>query len=407
MNFSLKKIILKRETILMVLITLIFISYIISRAINSITIFLFIGFFFLDSREQIRLKIKKIKKNKLVLTYILFFSIQLIGVLYSKNITFAVRRIEVMLPILFLPAILSTEILNKKQFYKVLEIVKYCVVSIFLYYLFYHLIIDKRGLNTFVLFILNDKLSVSQFYLAFILFIPLLISLKHLIDKKFILINSITFFISLFFLFLLGNITTLLVLLILSSFFLLKIFKVNKKISVLLFFIFLIIGSFAYQLPILKNKINVLVKTTDFNIKTIKTKNKFTVTRNTFEHRLLFNHLALKEIKKAFPFGVGTGDFQQKLDEQYKRVGFKFGMKGNVNNHNQYLEEFLKTGILGGFTFLILIFMLIKKGFSEIYFAFPIILFFALGCLVESYLFRQHGVVIFAFIIPFFIFKKT
>ena len=59
------------------------------------------------------------------------------------------------------------------------------------------------------------------------------------------------------------------------------------------------------QTPILKDRLNVFIKTTDLNLETIITKNKYTQTKNTFEHRLLINYLALKEIGQSLPFGVG------------------------------------------------------------------------------------------------------
>jgi hypothetical protein len=155
------------------------------------------------------------------------------------------------------------------------------------------------------------------------------------------------------------------------------------------------------QTPILKDRFNVFIKTTDLNLATIITKNKYTQTKNTFEHRLLINYLSLKEIGKSLPLGVGTGDFQSALNKQYKTINFKAALKGKLNNHNQYLSEFLKTGFLGGILFLWLLFCLFKKIKTKQFFYPFILTFFSFACVVESYLDRQHGVVIFAVLIPF------
>jgi len=151
--------------------------------------------------------------------------------------------------------------------------------------------------------------------------------------------------------------------------------------------------------PVIKNRANVFLKTTDFDIKTIITKNKYTQTKNTAEHRVLIDYLVLNEIVKSLPFGVGTGDYQDILNIQYERINFKVAKINQLNTHNQYLCEFMKTGVLGGLVFILIIFNLWKKSQNHIGFYF--VLMFSLGCLVESYLDRQHGVVIFAFIIPF------
>ncbi|MCL5127260.1 hypothetical protein M4I23_02485 [Algibacter sp. L4_22] len=136
-------------------------------------------------------------------------------------------------------------------------------------------------------------------------------------------------------------------------------------------------------------------------METIITKNSFTQTKNTAEHRVLIDYLAIKEIMATLPFGVGTGDFQEALNKQYNTVNFKVAIKNKFNNHNQYLAEFLKTGVLGGVLFLMLVFTLWKTKKSRMGFYF--VLLFSIGCLVESYLDRQHGIVIFACIIPFFL----
>lgn len=404
MNF--KIILNNRELIFSVLIITILLSFIVSYAISNICVFLLIGFFFLDHKKNILKKVKTICKNKLVITYLLFFLIQMIGSLYSDNKLFAIRKLEIMLPILFLPSILSVERLSTLKFYKILKILKILILGIFTFYLLIHVLIDKNDVNTFLFFTIKDKLKVSQFYLAFILLIPLLQSINELENKKNTIINILTLCLSVFFLFLLGNKTVLFFLFVISLFFLIKNFKQNRKRTVTTLLVLIVASSLSYQMPIINNKVNVIVKTTDFNINTIITKNKFTQTKNTLEHRILINYLSLIEIKNNLPFGVGTGDYMDILLKQYNRVNFKFGKAKKLNNHNQYLEEFLKTGFLGGLIFIYLIYLILKTSSKFDGFGFIIALLFAIACFVESYLNRQHGILIFSFIIPLFLNHK-
>ena len=402
MNINIAYLIKQREVIFCIIAAIILCSYTISYAVNNIALFLLIPLFFLDTKENISLKILSIKKNKAVLLFMLFFLVQCAGYFYSLDKSFALRRIEVMLPLLFAPAIIFSESISHKNAVKLLGFLKYAIVATFVILFLAHIFILKRTINTFVHFTIEEQLGISQFYLAFIVLLPILITLKAIFEKNQQIVNTILLFLSIGILLLLGNKTSLFFLALLGLIYTVLLILRNQIKKALLLITLVLAGVFAAsQTTIVKERIGVFLKTTDFDLETIITKNKFTQTKNTFEHRLLINYLAGKEIFKALPFGVGTGDFQNVLNEQYKTVGFKRGMEGHLNNHNQYMEEFLKTGIIGGLTFIFLLFFLIKKITKEQVF-YPVFLsFFIIACGFESYLFRQHGVVIFAFIIPF------
>lgn len=395
-----------REKVFFILTLLVFITFTLSFALNSISVFLFIPFFFLDTKENIKEKWRVIKTNKVVLLYALFFLAQVIGICYSYNISLALKRTTVMLPLLFLPAILSVEKLEYSKFNQLLCILKYVIPSTFILYVMIHYFVDGRTLNTFVHFTVKEKIKVSQFYLAFILMVPIFETLRQIKINNTRVSNYILLITTLLIVMLLGNKTTVLFLSIVCLGFINSLRKSNKKRTFLIAMV-LSLGVFValIQVPVIKNRVSVFLKTTDFNINTIITKNSFTHTKNTAEHRVLIDYLSVKEIIKSFPFGVGTGDYQQALNSQYKKVNFKAALKSEYNNHNQYLSEFLKTGIIGGSLFIMLLIVLWKLPKNNLSFYF--LLFFTLGCLVESYLVRQHGVVIFAFIIPFLIHNKV
>ncbi len=393
-----------RERIYVYLLMLILYSFMVSYAINSISVFLLLIFFFLDHRQNLKNKIKIIRTNKLVLIYMFFFVIQVLGLIYSNNIDFGLRRINVMLPILFMPAILLSEKLDYFKFLKMLNTLKYCIVFVFVYYIIIHVFIEERPLSNFVLYVINDKLGISQFYIMFILLIPMLHCISQIQIKTQVLLNTLFLFLFLFFIILLTNKTsffTLFLMLLIKGIFLYK-FKIGRYRFLLLSFIGLTVFFLAFT-PQIKERTDVVLRTMDFDIETIITKNSVTLTNNTLEQRILINYLSFKEIKKHFPFGVGTGDFKDVLFESYKKVNFKRAILGDFNNHNQYMSEFLKTGAFGGVFFLILILMLINFSSIKDNYNIYIVAFFTIANFFESYLYRQHGVLIFSFIIPLFL----
>ncbi|MBA6151927.1 O-antigen ligase family protein [Gelidibacter maritimus] len=403
----LRKFLQKRRIIGIWLVVLLISSFSISYALTSISMFAFLPFFFFDTKVNIIEKFKVIRYKRIPIFFIFFFITQLIGLMHSENLDFAQTRVSVMLPILFLPAILSVEKFSKKEFEFIISIAKITVILPFIYYIFVHLYIDNRDISTFVHFTIIEKLDISQFYLIFILFLPILACIDAIIDKRKIMFHIILLCVSFGIIFLMGNKTSLIFGLLLWLIIIFQTYK-RKKSKV---FVPLIMGAViflsAFQLPIIQQRVDVFTKTLDIDLETIITKNAFTITKNTFEHRILINHLALQEISDALPFGVGTGDYREALNDQYKRVNFKAGLSAKYNNHNQYLTEFLKTGILGGFVFLFLMFILIRKiNLRQKYYSYYII-FFSMGCMVESYLDRQHGIVIFAFLIPFFLYNDN
>lgn len=377
----------------------------VSFAINSIGVGVLCAFFFLDSITNIKAKLQKAKQSRIITLYFLFFILQIVGMLYTDNREFGMKRIITQLPILILPLILLSEELCLKKMNVLLDGFRYWILTVFLFYIAQHVFMDKNSLETFVLFIITDRLGISQFYVVFILLIPIITTVNAIRNKKNITLNIILLAFFVFFLFLLGNKTSVFILFILSVLFAFQrntLFNsIWKKVTIIVVGIILVIS--AYNMPGIQKRVDVLVKTTDFNIETIITKNSVTHTKNTLEHRLLINYITINEVVDNFPFGVGTGDYQDVLNNNYGAINFKQGICHELNNHNQYLSEFLKTGILSGTVFLLLMFSLIRQSnFNNQYYIY-IVLSFAIACLFESYLDRQHGVVIFAFIIPLFL----
>lgn len=95
--------------------------------------------------------------------------------------------------------------------------------------------------------------------------------------------------------------------------------------------------------------------------------------------------------------GVGTGDWWNSIMPCYTRWDFH-GLKEKYNAHNQYLETLLRHGIIGLSVWLAILLIPLWLSFKRksIYYV-VFILLFAISCLTETFLDRQHGVVFYAF----------
>jgi O-antigen ligase len=76
---------------------------------------------------------------------------------------------------------------------------------------------------------------------------------------------------------------------------------------------------------------------------------------NSLNTRLAIWHCG-KEVLKRHPlFGTGIGDVGDEMIEEYRMNGFYFGIRYNLNAHNQYLDIALEFGLIGLTAFLVLI----------------------------------------------------
>lgn len=83
--------------------------------------------------------------------------------------------------------------------------------------------------------------------------------------------------------------------------------------------------------------------------------------------------ISIEQSMKHFPFGVGTGDVEDVLVNQYQKQNYKELSEERLNSHNQYIHTFLAIGVLGLLSvllyFLIPLYQTIKQK-KFLYFAF-------------------------------------
>lgn len=113
--------------------------------------------------------------------------------------------------------------------------------------------------------------------------------------------------------------------------------------------------------------------------------------------RLVIWQTSVSILKEKWLTGVGAGDVKYVLNENYPS-SFEAGIEKQFNAHNQFLETWLATGLLG---FLLLIYMVVRTfalgwrngNFTAIGFSMIILINF----MVESVLNSQAGILFFAF----------
>jgi O-antigen ligase len=104
------------------------------------------------------------------------------------------------------------------------------------------------------------------------------------------------------------------------------------------------------------------------------------------------------------PLGVGTGNVDECLSKELKRIGqnelAKLGENREIryNPHNQFLQIGLEIGILGLIVFLYTMVSAIRRGlFHQNWFLILLVSCLLFNCLFESMLQRQTGIVFFTF----------
>lgn len=120
-------------------------------------------------------------------------------------------------------------------------------------------------------------------------------------------------------------------------------------------------------------------------------------TFNELTIRFALAECSWQVIRANLMLGVGAGDVDHELEKVYYKYDYKFGYLDKQNPHNEYLSQWLATGLIGLLAFLLTIVIPgIKavKGNEPAYTIF--LLLFVVTFLFESVLERQKGIVLFS-----------
>ena len=132
----------------------------------------------------------------------------------------------------------------------------------------------------------------------------------------------------------------------------------------------------------------------------VKTFNEFTI-------RLAIAECSWQILRRNLIFGVGVGDVYDELDKVYREVDYKFGYLDQQNPHNEFLSQWLSTGLVGVSLMVLILTLLFLRAFKFSQYDFLILLIlFTVTFLVESALERQKGIVLFSLLTNLYVFSQ-
>ena len=369
------------------LICISFLSLTFRHEISSVCLYL-TGF--LSIIELIRRKKNYFDKNNFVLLFFIsYFLVEIIGMFYSKNLYFGIKDIES--KFLFVIATLMIIAANKFSNTQILFFLKYYLLGV-LFNLIYLITIG---------YIEYNKTSNFPKYVFFSVFM-------HPTYFSFCLVTASTIILE-FYNKLFKFKIILFVLLLLITF---GILKADSKAGLLSYFLIIIFFSIRYFLTFkLKIKIIIFVlsiitslffvnQTSNLRFselfRELQTSTKFNDYNgnyNSTETRIIIWRTTKKVIKNNLLIGTGTGDIKDELMKEFEKINYTDGINKKYNCHNQFLQIIATFGIILGVP-LVLIFLKIyydtlrsKKLIFNL-----ITTVFIINLLFESFLETKAGV---------------
>jgi O-antigen ligase len=375
---------------------------------NSIAIFFCTFIWVICSRVED--KILNFNTNKtLLILYLLYFGLNIIGLLWTNNFDDSSWVIEKNLSIAILPLILLTgPVLSVNELRKIFfAFIIACLSGAFIsLVLAIYRYTASNDIQEFFYYNLTQTFGMHPIYLS--LYYALCICLLYFRSEKFNKKQKIgVALLILFFalnIFLLDSKMVIGASMVLFSLFIFRLLcmKLGSFIwPTLAFVVILVISSIALfnfsprfkeiaslkSLSILKED-----RMTDFMMV------------NGLTLRLMFWKFSLKDFPPTdMAIGLGTGDVQDFLDRTYEMHNMAISYDGKVlgyygyDAHNQFLDIFLRFGFLGLGIFLLLLFSILKRFISigsNLYISF----FFMVICIFfsETFLGLNKGIVFFA-----------
>jgi O-antigen ligase len=349
--------------------------------------------------DDVKLGLKRAFKNKWSYILIGFFFLHAFGYFFSQNKSDALTAIEIKLSFLAFPILLFASNYNELQVKKiVISFVSACILVSFmcLFRAFYLYLFQDTNAFFYSEFSYFMHPSYFAMYLIFAQLIVMLFYSKWLSHLSYLNVKigfiSFLFLVSIFLCSSkMGLITAFLLLPI--TLFIILFNKGYKKVIIALI-LGLVLGiSIAYKLfPSPFERLKVAFKVTASAETIDKTDAESTAVR------ILIWKESVKLIKQNILFGTTVGDANDKLIQAYEKEGLTGALIKKLNAHNQFLQTFIGTGIIGFILLLImtigaLIYGFLKKNYLLVLFSILI----SFNFLVESMLQAQAGFIFFVF----------
>ena len=362
-------------------------------------------------------RLKTVGKNYLLVSFILMYFVEILGLFYSSNYVMAFSSLEKKLPLLLIPLIvLTSDDLRCKK----LDMLLKCFVGSVTLASVVCLIQAVHRNNYFDVFTnpnwfyfsysdLTEILGIQPIYFSVFVSFSFFVVVFH--GKKDWSLGSrmralLCFFLGGFlfvFLTMLSGRTaiaaTLLILIAITFVF----FQRRKRLLVGLLSvvsIVLVSGLLISQLPIVRERFLEALgmnKTSDWVYGDPQK------TQPLPEARLIKWKAAFNIIQDNWLIGVSSGDAQDELNTQYGRLGFQAGMNEQFNTHNQFLQTWVGSGLTGLMIFAATLILGVVKSIKDknhLYLVFIVI--FCICCITESMLERQFGILIYVLLSSLF-----
>lgn len=357
----------------------------------------------------------KSEKFKILLFGSLYV-IQILGLLYTTNFNGAKHHLEVKATILLFPVLFSVYKIRPKLKRKLLLVFLLSCNILCLFALYFHFSFYTK--NDFYYALSNIGFLVytglpetgihpvyfSSYLLFSIVIAHFFLSSSESKGLKLLIILDVLF-LSFFILLLSSRVIIITYLLFLFSFLLATLRHRSLAFKLVTFVVaFGLLGVSLYSLPIANRKLtNIVNQLSDKNLQNERGDYIDGVSTRTQKWKA-----SIIIAKESFFFGVGTGDAGLALQKAYREIGFSEGIQRKFNSHNEYLQEFIRHGIVG-LIILILCYsysvLLSVKSRDYLFFSFMVIII--LFSLTESILSVQKGVVFYSFFNSLFAFTKT
>ncbi len=234
---------------------------------------------------------------------------------------------------------------------------------------------------------------VSLYFLAAIMFLIIHMH-KNSIHKKILHILLIGFF--LFLIFFLSSRIVLITLFLLLFFDLFKRIKISllKRTLIILTCLLLVIGSIFIMKP-LQKKIRETVSLEEFSLPYKKFPTSLQV-------RLGIYSCTLPIVKDSWLLGEGVINFEKAINNCYNKYNNHDIIR--YNSHNYYLFLLGSSGFLCFLSFILLLYLHIKRALiNNDFFYFYFIISIMMTLLTENFLSRVYGVVFFLFFLTVFV----
>jgi len=345
------------------------------------------------------------KYLKILIVNVLYFVFMLISVSYTDNFSEGVENLLSISPILIMPLTFYTvytrnnikHVLTHNRLYELFFISTIIFFSAILIYSLFKGFFTKTYLLHYPerITVKFGKYSMHPLYASMLVVISLIFStsIYKTLKQSF---TKFLFFISIAFLFcqliLLARKGPIL---ILGIIFIIYFISLKNKKALGCFILALII----FLLLIFSNQ---LLKDRFFEFISVILNPDLNNLGSTSTRLRIYN-FSMEAISKAPIFGYGIGDVKDILSKFYIQNNSTY-----FNSHNQFLGAWLSCGIMGFISLLSIFVIGFKKAVKSrdfIYFS-VLFLFFAMA-LIENFIEKQNGILLFSFLVNFFAFKEV